>query len=73
MGQHRRGGAGSPCEAGAPLDLDWVPDELQNLLFLAERAGMIATARDLRYAIRSAEVELRREASPLRRVEGGGS
>jgi hypothetical protein len=36
---------------------------LQNLLFVAERAGMHATARDLRFAIRSAEVELRQSES----------
>lgn len=40
-------------------DLAWLTDELQNLLFLAERAEMHSTARDLRFAIRSAEVELR--------------
>lgn len=40
-------------------DLSWLTDELHNLLFLAERADMHSTARDLRFAIRSAEVELR--------------
>lgn len=49
-------------------DLGWLPDELENLLFLTERAGFNATARDLRYAIRSAEVELRQSAIPLREI-----
>lgn len=49
-------------------ELGWLPDELENLLFLAERAGFSATARDLRYAIRSAEVELRQHAVPMRKI-----
>ncbi|WP_424971682.1 hypothetical protein [Dinoroseobacter sp. S76] len=61
-GSYRR----SAIEPHAPpgADLDWLPDELRNLLYLAERSGLRATARDLRFAVRSAEVELRQRARP---------
>jgi hypothetical protein len=43
----------------ANTDYDWLREELANLAFVAERAGFTTTARDLRYALRSLEVELR--------------
>lgn len=61
-GPSRRSAIKPPEPPGA--DLDWLPDELRNLLYLAERSGLQATARDLRFAVRSAEVELRQKAGP---------
>ncbi|WP_424966845.1 hypothetical protein [Dinoroseobacter sp. S375] len=57
---YRREVAEPPAPPGA--DLNWLPDELRNLLYLAERSGLRSTARDLRFAVRSAEVELRQTA-----------
>lgn len=53
-------------------DLDWLPDELENLLYLVTRAGMAATARDLGFALRSARVELRPRGGAEGDVSGPG-
>ncbi|WP_425090510.1 hypothetical protein [Tropicimonas sp. S265A] len=43
-------------------DFDWLREELFNLSFVAERAGFALTARDLKFAIRSLEVEMREQS-----------
>lgn len=58
-------------DARKRVDLAWLPDELENLLFLVARAGMTATARDLRFAIRSAQVELAHRGGGTQVGSGG--